>query len=563
MRAWLHSGSGRWFGLDVLAVFAIATAVRLVQIGHTGFYDEFYHILAAQSWVEGKGLTIGTGTYHRGFLYTMLIGWVFRFFSDGVVAARIPSVLAGAFLVALVYAWAKSISTRIVGGFAALLCCFDPLSLYLSQIARFYALHSLAFFAGSVCFYSAWVGQSRTWARLATASAAVLLLALATHFQDTTLIGLVGLVLWAILDGLHEGRFRWKSLAWCALAGVAVLLLARRAGFFSVHHLVAKFRAAPLWASNSADSVLYYNRWFLDEFPVFWILLPVAVLVTYLTEFRRPALFCSVTFLSGVAVHSFAGTKNGRYIAYLLPFLFVLWGITVNACFPWLLGVIREVQQRALGRLATGSKARLGEAALLLFVGGFLVVGTPAVRLTYRMLMSPESRWPPDAPPYRGGSDWERVAPQLRELSKNTDAVLSSVGVKALFYLGRFDFELSETLLREAKPPKQFGRDPRTGRRVVSTPVSLERIMECNPRGLVVIEAHHWRNSWSVSDAAAQFLVDTADPVELPASTRLIAYTWNQSEPANSSNCGQAAASGEAVSGKPAIGGQSAGPPSR
>jgi len=527
--------------IETLSVFAVALAVRLPQIGHTGFYDEFYHVLAARSWVEDGSLHIGNGVYDRGAAYTVLIGWIFRLFGDSLVAARMSSVFAGALLVALIYVWTRFASTRAAALITAALFCIAPMNVYLSQIARFYALHSLLVFAGSIAVYFAWTNTKQGRPKLVAWVGAAVLFALAVHLQPTTGVPLLALAAWVLADFLLDGRLSWESTKKYAIIGVPVLvaggLLA--AILLPLGEILQIYRASSLWARGSEDSALFYHSWLVGEYAVLWSLFPIAALVAYNSRFRRPVSFSTVVFLIAFVVHSFAGAKHGRYLAYALPFFFIVWGIALTRAFPWLCEAARDAYVNTFPRSKDRWGPRLAEGAVLVVVAGFLAASTPAPRLTYRMLASPESRWPANAPKYRGESDWARAAPLLKEASNAAAVVLTSAGVKAQYYLARFDFELSETILAEARPPRQFGLDTRTGRRVVSSPESVRQIVDCYPTGLVVVEEHHWRSAWSVNDAVADFFEETGKPIELPPSMKLRAYTWRHSDAITAETCSQ------------------------
>ena len=66
----------------------------------------------------------------------------------------------------------------------------------------------------------------------------------------------------------------------------------------------------------------------------------------------------------------------------------------------------------------------------------------------------------------------------------------------ALYYLGRYDVRFSRSKLDELPRAerREFGLDPRTGRPVVSTRESLERILACYPSGVILGPQASWNN---------------------------------------------------------------------
>src|SRR3546814_4317252 len=82
-----------WIQVSIL--FLVLVLLRVAQIDREPHFDELYHLLAARSWAAEGTLRIAEGIYDRTPLYTIMLGWLFRLFGDGLVVARLPSVLFG------------------------------------------------------------------------------------------------------------------------------------------------------------------------------------------------------------------------------------------------------------------------------------------------------------------------------------------------------------------------------------------------------------------------------------------------------------------------------------
>jgi hypothetical protein len=89
---------------------------------------------------------------------------------------------------------------------------------------------------------------------------------------------------------------------------------------------------------------------------------------------------------------------------------------------------------------------------------------------------------------YATESNWSLALPILRPLADAADIVIVSAGVKGLYYLARYDFELNSSVVMESESGKEFGRDPRTGREVIGTRDSLGAVLAKAGTKLVVIE---------------------------------------------------------------------------
>jgi hypothetical protein len=106
--------------------------------------------------------------------------------------------------------------------------------------------------------------------------------------------------------------------------------------------------------------------------------------------------------------------------------------------------------------------------------------------------------------------------------------VLSSSDIEALYFLGGYDVLINESRLSELPERVEFGRDPRTGRPVVSTPESVALVIDCFPVGLIVTGEHRWRVSHQLDDAIADLITKRTIPLELPRSSRMMAFRWER-----------------------------------
>ena len=63
---------------EPLVLFAVALAVRLIHIDHPGYYDEYYHALAAGSTFGGEDQAAQGFTYGRAPYFTWLVSVFIR-----------------------------------------------------------------------------------------------------------------------------------------------------------------------------------------------------------------------------------------------------------------------------------------------------------------------------------------------------------------------------------------------------------------------------------------------------------------------------------------------------
>ncbi|MBA2684592.1 MAG: hypothetical protein H0U66_08900 [Gemmatimonadaceae bacterium] len=522
-----------------LAVFGIALVVRLIGLNHTPYVDELNHVMAAHSLLERGTLEVAPGgdPYTRARIFTWLVAGLFKLFGESLAVARIPAVLAGAALVTALFVWVRSVAGRGAAWTAALLFCFQPQSLYLSQLARFYTIQSLCFFAGATLVFRIATDRSLTRARaIGLGVAALLLFLLALHLQVVTIVGIAGVIAWAIADRARASLRRSQLLAAivAAIVVVALAALAIRHGAFA--RQLAMFSYVDQWAAANRHNVRYYHDLFLDQYATIWTLFPLlAILAIYRNG--RAALFCLAAFAVAFVAHSLAAWKAERYLFSVMPMFFAVAGIGLAEGAAR----VRPAVEGALDWLASRALSpRIRDACLALvvaFVAGFAIIGNGATSYTIKMLRESDAAWQlPQL--YRGQPDWDAAHPVLGPASDSASVVISSSELKSLYYLHRADVLLSVDYLGDPrKPGPEFTMFRKLARPVVSTSASLRQLRSCFPTGLVVAERGQWRTPWSIQSGVADYIETTMEQVKLPLPTRLLAYRWSTSVPDSTADC--------------------------
>jgi 4-amino-4-deoxy-L-arabinose transferase-like glycosyltransferase len=522
-----------------LAVFAIALIVRLIGLHHTPYVDELNHVMAAHSLLERGTLELAPGgePYTRARLFTWLVAALFRVFGESLAVARIPAVLAGAALVTALFVWVRSVAGRGAAWIAAMLFCFEPQSLYLSQLARFYTIQTLCFFVGAVLVFRVVTDRALTRARAAEASvAALLLFLLALHLQVITIVGIAGVLAWAAADRARATltRSQLPSALVALIVIAAVTAFAIRRGTFA--HQLALFSYVDLWAAGNRHNVRYYHDIFLDQYATLWTLFPLLAILA-INRNGRAALFCLTPFVVALVTHSLAAWKAERYLFSVMPMFFAVAGIGIAEGASR----VRPAIEGALNRLAGHALApRARSAALVLvtaFIAAFAAIGNGATSYTIKMLRESDAEWEL-ALLYRGQPDWVAARPVLGPQADSAAVVISSSELKSFYYLHRADVLLSVDYLGDPRTPgPEFSIFRKLGRPVVSTVASLEQLRACYPTGLLLAEHGQWRTPWSIRPGVADYIEATMDSVRLPASTRLIAYRWRTPVADSGANC--------------------------
>lgn len=507
---------------SVLALLLLAVGVRLINLDGLPRIDELYTVMAARGWLEHGVPRVGDGMYERAELYTVLVAQFFRVLGDGLVAARLPGVIASSLLVVAVFLWVRAVSSLPAAWVAALFVALDPLSIQEAQFARFYALHALLFWLAAIGLFALAEQRPTLAARLAVALGSGAALLLALHLQPTTLMGAVGLALWLVVVGpawLFSGperRWRWYGLAALAALGLVVVAGLMHSGYGA--ELWDRYRWTPLHAEAVRNQVWYYHLLQIERYPSLWPLLPFTVLLA-LAAAPRPALFCTIVFATVFVLLSFGGMKHLNYLYFVYPFLFVLWALALVHAFRALRALAANAAAGTLRQLAPTLATRRAPVVLIATGLAFLVLANGA---TARLFLKPLGiRLTAD----ESAIDWAPAAAALAPRLPRAAVVLTPNDLFALYYLGRYDVAVSPNRLSE-QGAEEFALDRRTGRPVIASPASLALILDCYPSGLVVVDDTMYRQSWALTDAMADLLERRTTPLAVTPGVR--AFVWEQ-----------------------------------
>jgi 4-amino-4-deoxy-L-arabinose transferase-like glycosyltransferase len=493
--------------IGAAGLFLLGAWLRAANLGASAFsYDELYNVFAARRWLEGLGLSLPDGRpYPRAALATLLEAASFALFGEGEAQARLPAVAFSLLTMALVYAAGRALFGPAAGLVALALTALSPDAVDLARFGRLYS--PLAFFVllAALAAYRAldepapgrpWRPASRpAWAALAFAAGGV---ALHLHSAAAS-VGAVVLAYAAVvavasaLGGRPAAARRHAAVA-------AALLVCGGALFAASPGLRARLVNAALtplgWYQPGPDDLLAYHYDLARRYAWLWYLAWPATLVALLAR-PRPALLPALAFWLPFAVLSaVVPTKQPRYVAYLLPFLWLLQGAAAAALAP----AAMAAAERALARLAPlarGDRARWAAAGLL------AVALLPVVRLTPSFVLA--FRRPYQATgAFTGGvvADWRGAAAALAG-QLPPDARIVSRPLASLYYLGRPSTPLSS--VRGAADLAALRAD---GRPVV-----------------ILVERIRWEAPGKFDPGLVAAVRATCGEVPLPASTALVAYS--------------------------------------
>lgn len=517
-----------------LALVLFTVVVRLPLLDRPGHVDEFYHVVTAQSLLEDGDLaTLDGRPYSRAWLFSYLVAGAFALFGESLVVGRLVSLAFGALLVLAVFLLVRRITGTVAATAAAIPLALDPVSVQLAQFVRFYTLHALLFWVGAWSVYRLALPERGTRARVVDATIAALALLTALHLQVTTVIGLVGIGAWVATALVHRGLTTLPqvpaSLRRSPALATAAIVLAAAAFGLALSLVVPQLRAywhsftyVPRWAAETTGDTRFYLRLLVDDWPLLWLAFPV-LCIGALRRAPREGSFALAVFAAVLVLHSLAAWKTDRYVFYGMPFFFAVCGMGI----AW---VARPVLDAAAGLATTlvGARHQRWAPALaltaLIASAAFALVQMPGVRRAQRWLVEWQPMMP-DGSRGVGRPDWAAALDSLVPYVRQDAVVLTSSDVKAAFYLNQVDgfLHMPEPL----NPSPGDTISPYTGRPRIFTPERLRAELARHPRGLIVVEASHWRQDFAVPVALADAIEQTTRRVPVPDDWRLHVFAWD------------------------------------
>ena len=524
--AWLSAGM----------LFAVSVLIRLIDLDHLPRNDELYTILAARGWLSDGVPRIGDGIYDRALLYTIIVAEFFRAFGESLVVARLPSLLAGSALVVAVFLWTRSVAGNLAGWIAALLVCLSPLSIQLSQYARFYAPFMLLFWLGAIGLYALVEWKVARPTALTIALGSLICLGLAYHLQPLTELGVLALGIWLALvvalpwlwaQRQHPRRF-WTTVGLAAT--VFLLGSAAMVETGAAQGLWQRFRYLPLHAVPR-NYLWFYQLELIARWPSPWPIFPFIALFA-LTIRPRATFFCCCMFIPAFALLSLASMKHFIYIGFALPFLFVIWAIALASAAGPVARWLVATTDRAIAQIAPPLSGRAMRSGLIAASTLFLIIsnGAPARTLLkpFGIALSADET----------SIDWQSAAAALQPWLQRAAIVLTPNDLQALYYLGDYDVAVSPSRLSDiGGNVTEFSLDPRTGRPMIGTAASLRMIVRCFPSGIFVADATTYPLPWIGSEALGEAIRQEMDPIDLDGHRGLFAFHWERSSQTSPPEC--------------------------
>lgn len=516
--------------IEPLIVLALAGLLFSINLDRPPDPDELHHVLAAQHLFETGRPILAEGEYWRGIIHTWMVATSYALFGESLASARIPPLVLVALTAPILFLWVRREAGRLAAWLTAVLFISSPFTVEIAQFSRFYGLQVFSFVLGAVCFYYALTGSAGPLRRAGLGVLAIASFLLAISAQVTTLVGLVGVGVWtvgvlarqvlmnaAVSRGVKTSLVAAFVVAGAVAAGAAVLT-------DIPDWLWESYRETPLWGVEWQNDFWFYHVRFVLFYSTLWSLVGVLAVLAVLHS-PRLAWYGITIFSFSFLLMSFAGFKSDRYLSFAPPFLAIVWGMGLAHVVPPFRRYLDTTWDRFKETLALPPGLRsIASTAVAGFVVAIIVVTNPFWLRTATVIGNVAV--PGEVPV----TNWAAGRDALASWTAGADIMLSTEELGAIYYLGRSDVGFNPSKMGEigaGDDPPEFAIDPRTGRPLVSTPESLERLIECFPRGFIVGPARDWGRDIFIDEPVQAVLEKHAEPIDVPEDSHLFAWGWN------------------------------------
>lgn len=506
----------------VISVFLLALllvpAITHSLLDHPPEYDELLHVLAARGIVDTGKPVIADGLYPRAQLYTELIARIAQPGDSELVSARIPSMIAAALLVALLGAWVATKVGWIAGMATAGVLAIMPDTAYLAVLIRFYTVHALLMAIMLICLFEALSPHRRPITVVALLIVALACLGTGLQLQQlsqvTFLAGLAA-TMCLIAHDRSAVLLAFVRTHWIGVTALFIALVLLALYLVEMLNIVERLRGiTPAWSVNKANDLFFYSKNYTTRLPLLWPLFPVLIIFAFFQN-RRIAIFFTVVVLVAFAISSIASQKAMRYVYHFAPAIAVLCGIGLHFA-------IRQLSELMATRLPMQRSTSL---ILGLILAGICLLNSVEVQRAIKMATGQGTV--DRTVPVMSEPDWTLAQSDLSHYLDSATQVIVSSGVKSLYAFGRYDYELSRTVIDDTLSQEEFGYDARTGRRVISTAESVSNIISREGTALIVLENRMLNQSYSAPVDTVNAITQQCKPLQIAPDSQLSAWLCN------------------------------------
>jgi hypothetical protein len=274
---------------------------------------------------------------------------MFRIFGENEFAARLPFALTAIVFMGIFAASTRRLFSEVVSAVAVFTFAFAPFAIEIARECRFYTIHQLLYFCGSLAIFSGFENRSAVinsagalrpvdWRWLVAGPPCLLA---AFHFQPLTInfglvAGLYVLVMFVALIVRHGWKTALTSKYSLVLfLGIAALVVVALLHPEEIRGKIREATKIEEWQLSKGYDGAFYRYFLVDHFPAIAFLYPVGAYVA-LRRYGRTGLFLFLSAAPLLLVHSYVfARKSERYIFYFFPFFLITAAVAIEPMLRW------------------------------------------------------------------------------------------------------------------------------------------------------------------------------------------------------------------------------------
>jgi 4-amino-4-deoxy-L-arabinose transferase-like glycosyltransferase len=484
----------------LLLLLGIGIYLRGYNLSALSFWvDEYTHVFAAKSILaEGLPLLPSEMEYKRALPFTYLVALSFKLFGISEFSARLPSVIFSTLTIFALYWVGAKFLNKTSGLIAATLFTFSPLCIEISRWSRMYALFQLLYLFLVYTFYKGFDNKEKTYTDRATSwwesqgisifwllisaiffAFSFLIHSLTVLFIPTIVVYALCLFLYISYQESLKKALISKYFVFLLLLGLFSILFTLWVKKYSIFYdFIRLLTFRPAWTEGNIYNYRMYAGFLRQNYFPLAYLFALGSLFLLWRE-KRKGLFLILCFSVPFLLQSFISWKGYRFIVYIMPLFFLVASFGIEQLFAYIVTIL----QRFGWQLKNSQKDFIFIKVPLFFIMlAFLLAISPWFKAA---LQVNQRSHPADLK----RSNWRNACLYVKKHWVGNEAIIASVPLAAIYYLGKADYTLSyEAKARDQAMDSDPQKDRKTGTILIPNLKVLQSIIQKHNNGWIIID---------------------------------------------------------------------------
>jgi len=476
--------------------------------------------------------------YPRAPLLTRSLQIIYEWFGVSEFSSRLPSAILGILTIPLVYLVSRRWFGARTALIAAIFVACDPFEIGWSRACRMYSMFQFFFLAAMFFFWSGFgaerEGEIQTENKLSgkilsnlnvpllLISATLLYASYTTHQNTAFFVVSLGVFILAMFvreaftkDCSTALRGRYGIFGMLIVAVALVIWLAPPVRTFFEYAIGYQ----PKWAETASAQ----NQWRIVEFlfdmqrfPIYAFFLCGVAIV--LKRWHKAGIFSLVSIVAPILMFTFVFQyRKNDYIYNVYPFYLILAAYGIDQ----ILTLLRE-------KVPFGAKLTKHRDALLLMMAVVWLPLTPSFRFAQKIPRLEDGNF--NGAIYH--NEWQEAAAFLKNKLNAADALISTLPLSTLYYVGRVEYNLNDSnadLARQNGIVDSAGAsiDFYSGADIIDNLDTLRKTLQQRPQGWLLVDNYRFNNPVYVSKEIHDHIIAIMVGAFESANKTVTVYRWN------------------------------------